>query len=162
MRLCKEWEIYADDCTIRTGRYLDGVCYTDAEHAARVKEATKKPQEPMQELEAAFEALGFNPAGLGQDKKGKPAAEAKSKAKAKARPKTNQEKASKGLDDAAASMPTPSAHRVGFGVVVGVLSLAFVGFMVSAFEAAVHRPTRSSCFKPCLFDRFAPSLIQAD
>ena len=69
MRLCKEWEIYADDCTIRTGRYLDGVYYTDAEHAARVKEATKKPREPMQELEAAFEALGFNPAGLGQEKK---------------------------------------------------------------------------------------------
>ena len=90
MRLCKEWEIYADDCTIRTGRYLDGLYYTDAEHAARVKEATKKSREPMQELDAAFEALGFNPAGLGQDKKGKPAAEAKSKAKAKARPKSNQ------------------------------------------------------------------------
>ena len=66
----------------------------------------------MQDLEAAFEALGFNPAGLGQDKNGKPAAEAKSEAKAKARPKTNPEKAAKGLDDAAASMPTPSAHRV--------------------------------------------------
>ena len=24
MRLCREWEIYADDCTIRTGRIVDG------------------------------------------------------------------------------------------------------------------------------------------
>ena len=35
MRLCQQWEIYADDCTIRTGRIVDGVYYSDKEYSAR-------------------------------------------------------------------------------------------------------------------------------
>ena len=30
-RLCSEWLIYADDITIRTGRVVDGVLYTESE-----------------------------------------------------------------------------------------------------------------------------------
>ena len=46
MRLCKEWEIYADDSTIRTGRYIDGVYFSDKEYSARIKEAVKEKHEP--------------------------------------------------------------------------------------------------------------------
>ena len=42
MRLCKQWQIYADDMTIRTGRVLDGVVYTDEEYSQRVKAACEK------------------------------------------------------------------------------------------------------------------------
>ena len=47
MRLCREWEIYADDCTIRTGRFVDGVYFSDEEHAVRIKEAVRKTVEPQ-------------------------------------------------------------------------------------------------------------------
>ena len=68
MRLCREWEIYADDCTIPTGRIVDGTYYSDAEYAERIKSAVKEKVEPMQDLEAAFEASGFNTKGLGAEK----------------------------------------------------------------------------------------------
>ena len=118
MRLCREWEIYADDCTIRTGRIVDGTYYSDAEYAERIKTAVKAKEEPMQELEAAFEALGFNTKGLGAEKTDRlqPKAKAKPEAKAKTEPKlprktTVSEKASKGLGRAAESSdPSPRAH----------------------------------------------------
>ena len=37
MRLCKVWKIDADDITIRTGRVVDGVTYTDEEYAGKSK-----------------------------------------------------------------------------------------------------------------------------
>jgi len=36
-RLCSEWLIYADDITIRTGRVVDGVLYTESEWDERFK-----------------------------------------------------------------------------------------------------------------------------
>ena len=41
---------------------IDGTYYSDEEQPARLREATKHASEPKQELEAAFESLGFNPA----------------------------------------------------------------------------------------------------
>eukprot|EP00969_Alexandrium_andersonii_P008606 375664-Alexandrium_andersonii.AAC.1 len=32
LRFCKEWLGYVDELTVRTGRVLDGVWYTDAEY----------------------------------------------------------------------------------------------------------------------------------
>ena len=69
MRLCKEWEIYADDCTIRTGRIIDGTYFSDKEYESRVKTAVKEAKPPQQDFEAAFEALGFNTKGLNADKR---------------------------------------------------------------------------------------------
>ena len=62
MRLCKEWQIYADDMTIRSGRVIDGKVYTDAEYAARVTDAFERQQVKLQPIEEAFRALGFDPA----------------------------------------------------------------------------------------------------
>ena len=110
MRLCREWEIYADDCTIRTGRIVDGVYFSDAEHDARVKTAVKETKEPMQALEEAFEALGFDSKGLGADN---------TAPKAKRAP-TKKENAAKGKGKEASSDPSPYAH------LVGVLSLIHI------------------------------------
>ena len=35
-RFCKEWMVYADDLTIRTGRCVDGTFLTDAEYEERI------------------------------------------------------------------------------------------------------------------------------
>ena len=35
-RYCREWQAYADDITVRTGRYLEGTCLSDTEYAARI------------------------------------------------------------------------------------------------------------------------------
>ena len=102
MRLCKEWEIYADDATIRTGRMIDGVYYSDSEHSERLHQASKKQNMPEQDLESAFKLLGFNPDGLGND--------LKAKAKAKARAKTTKEENAKGKGKEASSDPSPYAH----------------------------------------------------
>ena len=40
-RFCKEWLGYVDDLTIRTGRVLDGVWFTDTEYEERIKGAAK-------------------------------------------------------------------------------------------------------------------------
>ena len=70
MRFCKQWIIYADDCTIRSGRVLDGVLYTDEEYAERIKSAIgREPYNSQQSLDEAFKALGFDPAGLGTEGK---------------------------------------------------------------------------------------------
>ena len=61
-RFCSEWLGYVDDLTVRTGRVIDGVVYTDAEVEERLKEAMhcarQKPggQGPAE----ALEALGFS------------------------------------------------------------------------------------------------------
>ena len=68
MRLCKEWQIYADDMTVCTGKVVDGNVYTDAEYAARVSEAFQKQKFKLQQIEDAFKALGFNPAGMEKEK----------------------------------------------------------------------------------------------
>ena len=69
----------SDDMTIRTGRVVDGVVYTDDEYAARVTAACERQKVHMQPIEEAFKSLGFDPSGMTKTK----------------RPKTEQEKAQK-------------------------------------------------------------------
>ena len=74
MRLCKEWQIYADDITVRTGRVIEGVLYTDEEHAARKAAARERVTDAyraqrVQDLEEAFKALGFSASGFGDEDK---------------------------------------------------------------------------------------------
>ena len=68
MRFCTNWQIYADDITVRSGRWLNGVYYTDDEQATRVKEAQAREAAARPALEEAFKALGFNPEPLGQER----------------------------------------------------------------------------------------------
>mgnify|MGYP003297504747 CR=1 FL=1 len=51
MRFCKQWQIYADDVTIRTGRCLDGVLYTDEEYSKKDKEAVLRKPDDRQTME---------------------------------------------------------------------------------------------------------------
>ena len=71
MRLCRTWQIYADDNTIRTGRVLDGVMYSDGEIADRIKDSIERKEVSHQSLESAFEGLGVEPCGVGQGKEGR-------------------------------------------------------------------------------------------
>ena len=69
-RFCKEWLGYVDDLTIRTGRVLDGVFYTDEEAEARVSVAAKKAvRDRYQDVKEALEAQGFDVKGLGSELK---------------------------------------------------------------------------------------------
>ena len=70
-RFCKEWLAYVDDLTIRTGRVLDGVHYTDAEHEARLAEAAARADlAGYQDAQEALEAQGFLAKDLGMENKG--------------------------------------------------------------------------------------------
>ena len=89
LRLCREWEIYADDCTIRTERWIDGTYHSDHEYESKVNNAVKEAPLPKQHVEAAFEALGLDTKGLGQDN----------------RLNTKKEKNAKGLGKEASSDP---------------------------------------------------------
>ena len=116
MRFCRSWQIYADDVTIRTGRVVGGVSLTDDEYEARVKDAGARAPVQVQPLDEAFKAMGFDPSGLGEEKKER-----------KARKRTNGELAKSGLR-AAKSDPSPYAHPVSSGrrlayVVVAVVVL---------------------------------------
>ena len=86
MRFCNQWQIYADDCTIRTGRVCDGVVFTDEEWGARLRVADDKRDPALQRLGEAFVALGYDPAGLGNE----------ATASNKERRKTKQDEAKKG------------------------------------------------------------------
>ena len=106
MRLCKEWQIYADDITVRSGRVIEGVIYTDEEHAARKSAAREKATEAhrvraTQDLAEAFKALGFSSSGLSEEDK-----------TVQPRKKTKGDKAAKGLGRAASSDPSPYAHGI--------------------------------------------------
>ena len=92
MRFCINWQIYADDITVRTGRWLNGVYYSDSEHTERIRAASRTEQAAQPVLEEAFKALGFDPAALGKEADGKVI-------KPKARPRTRGEKADDGLGD---------------------------------------------------------------
>ena len=78
LRLMKEWLLYVDDLTIRTGRVLDGVIHRDAEMSERVRAAVAVSNVQEQKLAEALEACGFATKGLGVDRgsgpKGRPAA----------------------------------------------------------------------------------------
>ena len=162
MRFCSKWQIYADDITVRSGRWLDGTYYSDKEYAGRVKEAAKRENDFRPLLKEAFEALGFNPEHLGVEQDGK-----QTKPKAKARAKTQGEQATDGLGVKATGNPSPTAHTSVFRFVCvllfglggstpqrrGVASLghcAEVSFLVRALvlnqlsSAVVHFP----CWMP--------------
>ena len=59
-RYCTEWLGYIDDLTIRSGRVLDGLWLSDAEHAARLREAAARAVHSCsQNAQEALEAQGF-------------------------------------------------------------------------------------------------------
>ena len=122
MRFCSKWQIYADDITVRSGRWLDGTYYSDKEYAGRVKEAAKRENDSRPLLKEAFEALGFNPEHLGVEQDGK-----QTKPKAKARAKTQGEQATDGLGVRATGNPSPTAHTSVFSFVC-VLLFGLGGF----------------------------------
>ena len=101
MRFCTNWQIYADDVTIRTGRWLDGTYYSDADSTDRLREAQQNREASQPSLDDAFKALGFNPQPLGEEGK---------LGKAEAKPKTKAEQAKIGLGRAASSDPSPYAY----------------------------------------------------
>ena len=103
MRFCSNWQIYADDITIRSGRWIDGVYYSDGERAERLREALKQEKTAQPLLADAFKALGFDPTPLGTEKDGK-------QAKPKKREKTKGEQAQEGLTPKASGDPSPYAH----------------------------------------------------
>ena len=90
MRFCSNWQIYADDITVWTGRWQDGVYYTDEEKAGKVKEAHDRDEASQPLLEEAFRALGFDPEPLGKERDGK-------QVKPKRRPRSKGELAEDGL-----------------------------------------------------------------
>ena len=72
--------------TIRSGRWLNGVYHSDAEHTERIRSASRAEKAAQPVLEEAFKALGFDPTELGKEVDGKAV-------KPKARSKTQGEKA---------------------------------------------------------------------
>ena len=104
MRFCQNWQIYADDITVRSGRWIDGTYYTDGEKAERLKAVKKQEQVSQVDLEGAFRSLGFNPTPLGADKEGKAT-------KPKKRTRTKGELNDDGLGKEAAADHSPRAHR---------------------------------------------------
>ena len=130
MRFCINWQIYADDITIHSGRWLNGVYYSDSERTERLKKAQHQEQASTPLLADAFKALGFDPEPLGAERDGKAV-------KPKKRPRTKGEQAADGLGKEAGADPSPRAHVVQFGFscsfVVYVLFVVFA-FFVSAAE----------------------------
>ena len=118
MRFCTNWQIYADDITVRSGRWINGVYYSDSENTERVRTAAKEEGAGRPDLEQSFKSLGFDPTSLGVEKEGKasrPKVKAKPKANSeqlgyKARPRTKSEKAEDGLGAESAADRSPRAH----------------------------------------------------
>lgn len=68
MRLGREWLVYVDDLTVRSGRVVDGVAMRDNEYDAEVTDACKRVHPvPPQTPQEALEAFGFDPSGLGDE-----------------------------------------------------------------------------------------------
>ena len=105
MRFCTNWQIYADDVTVRSGRWLNGTYYSDAEYKDKVRTASRKEKASQPVLEDAFKALGFDPTVLWKEADGK-------MVKPKARPRTKGEEADDGLGAEAGAGPSPRAHGV--------------------------------------------------
>ncbi len=58
-RYGSEWQAYVDELTVRTGKCVDGVCYTDGQMTDRLKAAVaasakKQVGQPPEEALAAF------------------------------------------------------------------------------------------------------------
>ena len=98
MRFCQQWQIYADDITVRTGRVLDGIIYSDEEYSLKVNKAKEKEVFRIQPLSESFKELGFQPEGLGQEDK------------KVVRGKTKKEENKEGNGRESAQDPSPYAH----------------------------------------------------
>ena len=68
MRFCTNWQIYAEDITVRTRRCFDGVYYSDEESTSRIQKAQMEEKCAQPILADAFKALGFDPEPLGQER----------------------------------------------------------------------------------------------
>ena len=124
MRFCSNWQIYADDITVRSGRWLDGTYYSDQEYADRVRTAVTQENESQPFLDEAFQALGFNTSPLGAEKGSqdlKPP-----HPKAKSRSETSGEKGSKGLNRTSTGFQSPFAHLFLF-----LLQFGFTRFLLT-------------------------------
>ena len=122
MRHCKQWQIYADDTTVRTGRVVDGTIYTDEEYAERTKGACKKAQMNIMSLEESFRNMGYDPEGLSKETKERAVRKGPRKKAAKEdsgapsgplevlRPQTAGEAGAVGLNTGAPSFQSPFAH----------------------------------------------------
>ena len=97
-RYCNEWLAYVDDLTVRTGRCVDGVLYSDSEVKGQLKEAVEAQGKMKidwggQPPEDALAALGFNVDKLGAEAYLKPAKQAP-RQRALARPGSKSPRAS--------------------------------------------------------------------
>ena len=116
MRFCTNWQTYADVITIRSGRWLDGVYYSDEERSKRIKNAAERETTARVELEEAFRALGFDPGALGEDKvpkKARPVGSppaSSSSSSGMGRPRTAGEEAQRNVSRHGAGGPSPYAH----------------------------------------------------
>ena len=118
---CDNWQIYADDITIRTGRVLSGVLYTDEEYRSKIDAAKKRKEEQenseysdhaqMVSLEEALRALGFAKKGKEKPGAAEPAdKKKKASSQVESRETTEGERSATGLCDHAASFQSPIAH----------------------------------------------------
>ena len=138
MRFCQQWQIYADDITVRTGRVLDGVIYSDEEYANRVSDAKEREVFKIQPLEESFRHLGFQPEGLGQEDK------------KIVREKTKKEKNKEGKGKESASDPSPYAHEShgrlrgshGQGVLWSLLRILVIASVSSSFSCGLDAAQR--------------------
>ena len=71
MRFCQNWQIYADDITVRSGRWIDGTYYTDGEKAERLKAAKKRKKCHKSTWRAHSEAWALIPRHSERTKKEK-------------------------------------------------------------------------------------------
>ena len=62
-RFCKEWLAYADDLTVRTGRFVDGQALTDEAYDARIALAVRNSSSSSsaQDIRDALTEAGFSP-----------------------------------------------------------------------------------------------------
>ena len=56
VRSCTNWKIYADDSTIRSGRWSNIVYYSDAEYTEKIRAASRTEKAAQPVLEDAFKA----------------------------------------------------------------------------------------------------------
>ena len=114
---CDNWQIYADDITLRTGRVLSGVLYTDEEYRKKVDAAKMRKQEmeesegsaekQMVSLDDALRVLGFG----GKPKERVPTGPGQKERSGKPRTKTEGEASSSGLTDHSSAFQSPIAHQ---------------------------------------------------
>ncbi len=157
-RFCTNWQIYADDVTVRSGRVIDGTIYTDEEYAGRVRAAVDRHDIRQQELTDPFRALGFDPEQLGAEGK-KPKAKAKPKS---ARPPTDAEKAAAGLGVTSTATPSPYAHVFVY-LVVSVFFPVAQGLQCGSrkMDYSVARGKAESARRTCICTGFKGAGIGA-